>query len=94
MLLMEMSGFEEEARRRAKNHGDMAVNAIDIVELYDRIHELEKHAKAPECLCGSMLQDPALRCPLHPGVRVRTFNERMDFEQAFDTRVQEGKKNR
>jgi hypothetical protein len=39
-----------------------------------------------------MLQDTSIRCTMHPDVRVRTFDERMAFEQAFDARVMEGKK--
>lgn len=46
--------------------------------------EAAEAAVAQECLCGAMLRDKAIQCPVHPGVRPRTVRERIDFEQAFD----------
>lgn len=43
------------------------------------------------CTCGDMLRNPSVKCMLHKEVRVRTFNERMDFEKAFDAKIKADK---
>lgn len=42
----------------------------------------------PKCTCGELLRDPSSTCGLHPDVKVRTFDQRMDFEQAFDANIE------
>lgn len=47
---------------------------------------LRKHIKV-ECTCSSMSHKTDYRCELHPDARVRTLDQRFDFEHAFDARI-------
>lgn len=40
-----------------------------------------------KCLCGSMLQDTSIICPMHPEVRVKTQDEKIAFRLAWDSGV-------
>lgn len=47
------------------------------------------------CICGLRVAGKTSRaCDLHPNAGLRTFNERMDFEAAWDARVEGGRSDR
>ena len=60
-----------------------AADPATVLALIVRLEAAEA-AAAQKCVCGVMLRDKSIQCPVHPAVRPRTVRERIDFEQAFD----------
>ena len=42
------------------------------------------------CTCSQLAHGTPHRCAMHPGVRALSFDQRMDFEQAFDAHIVRG----